>query len=448
MQSFLKNFHYIWETGLAGHYTYAPLGKKIKNNLENHLRREFQFYDFEEVETPIIFKKEVWEHSGHWDKFQDPVIYTKSGKCHRIDKLLEERNPKIDYSSLKTEQILSILSSLNEDEKELEFKQDPLQVKDAIEYQSLMIRSISGRQEVGLRPETATATYFHYSDLFQAMNKQVPIKVFQIGKSFRNEVSPKHGIIRGREFTQAEFQVILPNELKTTDQLAEFDNPFSLSCDAYYRSLLMLTYQTFLKLGLNPNNVRIRRHTSDEMAFYALDAYDIEVNLKGLGWTEVAGIHDRGSYDLRHHPNPLHILEVAIGIDRLVYSILDNLYEEKTVSDGKSMLKLPYYLAPIQVSILPLVKNKPQLTSKAREIYLTLKRNFITEYSEKQSIGKRYLSNAQRGIPYSLTIDYDTVDETNPNFDTVTVRDRDTEAQIRIKINDLIPYLFQQLFQY
>lgn len=465
MWSFLKNHHYVWETGLSGHLSYAPLGKKIKNNLENFIRREFQFHDFEEVETPLIFRKDVWIQSGHWDRFQDPIIKSKKGKSYRVDKLIEEYYPDVDYSALSEEKIKELLveisDKLNSKAKNPEML-DPLVIEEKIQYQSLMMKTTSGHEESGLRPETATATYFHFKELSEFNGHKWPIKVFQIGRSFRNEINPKHNLIRGREFTQAEFQVILPSAQKEESLQFAYDeieiNLFKdgelikikggdLTAFNFYKSLICLTYQVFLNLGIPFQNLRIRQHGPDEMAFYALDAYDLEINLKNIGWTEIAGIHDRGSYDLRAMGEDApHILEVAIGIDRLVYSILDTLYEEKDVSDGKSMLKLPYYLAPIQVSVLPLMKNKEIITSKAKEIYFMLKRRFVCEYADKKSIGKRYLANAQRGIPYSITVDFETITENDPLFGTVTVRDRDTENQIRVNINDLANHLFQSLY--
>ena len=333
-----------------------------------------------------------------------------------------------------------------------------------------MMKTTSSHNEVGLRPETATATYQNFEDCFTFVGKQFPVKVFQVGKSFRNEIATRHNLIRGREFTQLELQIMLPPEMKSFNILKKlpidmdqeiqwFDNKdtseiltwkkiletFKLSQS--YFEMLYLTYQIFYQLDLNPNNIRLRQHLSNAKAFYALDAWDIEVNLKDLGWTEIAGVHDRGDYDLNKVLNNKwkkkgipHILEVAIGIDRLLYCILDNLFEEKDISEGKSMLKIPYFLAPVQVSVLPLVKNKEELVTIGKQIYDNLKPYFVCEYNDSGGIGKRYLKNAINGIPYSITIDYDSIEQND-----VTVRDRNTEEQERVNITQLVPYLHQRL---
>lgn len=217
--------------------------------------------------------------------------------------------------------------------------------------------------------------------------------------------------------------------------------------ESSYFELLYLTYQIFNNLGLKSESIRLRQHMDNEKAFYALDAWDIEVNLKDLGWTEIAGVHDRGEYDLDKILNNKwkkkgipHILEMAIGIDRLLYCILDNLFEEKDVLEGKSMLKIPYFLAPIQVSVLPLVKNKEEICSMSKQIYDNLKSYFVTEYNDSGGIGKRYLKNAIKGVPYCITIDYDSLEKND-----VTVRDRNTEEQVRVKVDELVSYLHSRL---
>jgi len=342
-----------------------------------------------------------------------------------------------------------------------------------VEWKSLMMKTTSSGSEAALRPETATATYQNFEECFIFCNKEYPVKVFQVGKSFRNEMTTKHNMIRGREFTQLECQLILPVDMKyksmfdmeflmeqrvnyettndhneyTTVEISwkELQEKFKLPQS--YFEMLYLAYQIFIKLGIKPESIRLRQHLKNEKAFYALDAWDIEVNLNGMGWTEIAGIHDRGTYDLdkilsnkskkKGVPN---ILELAIGIDRLVYSILDNLYEKKEVQEGKSMLTIPYFLAPVQIAVLPLVKNKPELCQFAKMVYKTVKPYFVTDYKDKGSVGDRYLKMAIKGVPYCLTVDFESLENND-----VTVRDRNTEVQTRVKINDLINYLYPML---
>jgi glycyl-tRNA synthetase len=468
MYSFLKDQGYIWDSSLSGHTVYAPKGKNLKNKLEQYIRTILQRENVMEIESPLIYRKEVWELSGHWTKFQDPIVWTTSDKCFRLDKLIENF-AQIKYESLQNwTQVQEILKEMNT--KDPTFVKDPIVVKDEVEWKSLMMKTMSSHNEVGLRPETATATYQNFDDCFNFSGKQFPIKVFQIGKSFRNEIATRHNLIRGREFTQLELQIILPQDMKTTSILSNlevnleqefqiYDNKDTLEItnwqkfletfkvETSYFEMIYLTYQLFINLGLNQSNIRLRQHMENEKAFYALDAWDIEVNLKDLGWTEIAGIHDRGEYDLSKLLSKKwkkkgipHILEMAIGIDRLLYCVLDNLFEEKDVQEGKSMLKIPYFLAPIQVSVLPLVKNKPEICMMGKEIYQNLKSYFITEYNDSGGIGKRYLKNAITGVPYCITVDFDSLEN-----DDVTVRDRNTEEQVRVKVDELVPYLHERL---
>lgn len=462
MYSFLKDQGYIFDSGLSGHVVYGPKGKNLKNKLENYLRYMLQQKSFMEIESPLIYKKEVWESSGHWDKFQDPIIYTQSKKCFRLDKLIEEHTDK-KFETLKDwNEIKAILEHINTNVPV--FKKDELVILDGIEYKSLMMKTMSSHNEAGLRPETATATYQNFEDCFYLTGKTYPVKIFQLGKSFRNEIATRHNLIRGREFTQLESQIILPAEQKDspvweqTEDMSvsvqldsgemtwqEFQDKFKLP-QSYFQ-LLQLTYRLFMKLDLKPSNVRLRRHLDDEKAFYALDAWDIEVNMKDIGWTEVAGIHDRGCYDLEKvltgklkKKGIPHILEMAIGIDRLIYSILDNLFEKKEVQDGKSMLTIPYFLAPVQISVLPLVKNKEEICEMAKKVHQMVKPHFVTEYDDKGGIGKRYLKNAIKGVPYCLTVDFDSLENND-----VTVRDRNTEEQVRVKVDNLVNYLVVKL---
>lgn len=450
MFGFLKEHGYVWESGLSGHFTYGPMGKSIKNKIENKIRKVFHKEGYSEIETPLISKKEIWVDSGHWDKFTDPIIYTENKKQYRLDKVLENAYINLDYSTLNKEEIIKLLTQLNEK------REDKYIINDTIEYKSLMMKTMSGTHECGLRPETATSTYNNFMEMFIHNKREYPVKFFQIGKSFRNEISPEHNIIRGREFTQAEFQIVLPqedknklskkeykfqvnvknNEINALLSVQEFYNEYKL--ESAYGNLLFLTYNIFLELGIPLEKIRLRRHGDDEKAFYALDAWDVEVKLSELGWTEIAGIHDRGSYDLKKCKMKKipHILESAIGVDRILYSILDTLYEKKTVNQGKTILKIPYFLAPIDVAVMPLLKNKPDLVKMSIEVYDIISDHFITIHSKTKSIGKRYLNNSMMGIPYSVTIDFESIED-----NTVTIRDRDTEIQERIKINDIIVYL-------
>lgn len=472
MYSFLKDQHYIWESGLSGHVVYAPKGKNLKKKLEEYLRYMLEYHMFAEMESPLIYRKEIWQNSGHWDKFQDPIVKTQSGKSFRLDKLLEDHFTEIKYENLNWNDVQNYLDNLNKSAPI--FQKDKILIKDEVEWKSLMMKTTSSHHEVGLRPETATATYQNFEDNFYSTGKQYPVKVFQIGKSFRNEIATRHNLIRGREFTQLEAQMVLPANMKDDNHIIlpdndnyiynntinycdndgtefkkvtfqQFQDEFKLNV-AYF-NMICLAYQLFTKLGLKEDSIRLRRHMHNEKAFYALDAWDMEVKLKDIGWTEIAGVHDRGQYDLERiitgklkKKGIPHIIELAIGIDRLMYSILDNLFEQKDVMEGKSMLTIPYFLAPVQVSVLPLLKNNSDLCTMATKVYHEIRPYFTSEYNSKDGIGKRYLKNAIKGIPYSLTIDHESLENGE-----VTVRDRNTEDQVRVKVEDLVGHLFKKL---
>ncbi len=445
MQAFLKENGYVWDSGISGHYTYGPQGTALKKSIENYLRQAFGAEDFTEIETPLLLHKDVWVRSGHWDKFRDPVVYTKAGNMLRLDHLIESQHPELNYAELSFDSVRTILHEINETNN------DPIVIPDAAEYRDLMIRCHSGSQDVGLRPETATATYNNFNELYQFFNGQYPIRVYQIGKSFRNEINPRNGILRGREFTQAEFQVILPESQKNTRQFSsllltqQITKAENNTLPSEYAFYLEFTYNLFHKLGIPTDRIRLRRHAENERAFYALDAWDIEVHLTGLGWTEIAGIHDRGAYDLRHQKfkkGVPHILEIAIGVDRLFYSILDTLYDNcpATEQQGKPRLKIPYSIAPIIVAVFPVVKVNATIVQFARMLYNKLRIVFPTEYDEKQSIGRRYLKAAIKGIPCCITVDAQTVIDS-----TVTIRDRDTEVQARVHCDVLVEEILNRI---
>jgi glycyl-tRNA synthetase len=468
--TFLREQAIIWPESMAGHYTYGVFGKKIKNQLEQHIRQTFNHH-FDEIETPLIYPKKNWKASGHWDKFHDPIVKTKDHKQHRLDKLIEEQL-KISYHDLTEEEIVKLIPKLGD------------QYIPEIHYKNLMMTTSSGKHECALRPETATTTFLCYKNLMNHY-KALPFFVYQIGKAFRNEPTPKNNLIRTREFSQAEGQIFISEKMKnkcpyyddikdfvvnvgtsTSNELRKYklhdlaslssvpdkldaldkpnvlDKPNALNkpTKSYYFWLVHFAYKLFADILPN-DKIRLRQHEDDEKAFYALDAWDVEVYLEHIGWTEICGVHDRGNYDLKQHNlhRKTHILEIAIGVDRLFYSLLDSSYDKKLISDGKSRLLLPYNLAPYKIAVLPLVKNKPEIVKKSREVYDMLQGQNVI-YKDKGSVGKRYLDCSLLGVPYCITIDYQTLED-----DTVTLRDRDNEDpetnQIRIKVGDVKQYV-------
>ena len=482
LMEFLQNKGFIWGPspeiygGLAGFYTYAPLGKLLKNNVEDFIRKKFQSEDFWEVETPIIQPEIVWKASGHLSSFTDPMIKcSKCGSFFRADSLIEENFPDLNF---KQEDILKIIKDNN-----IKCPSCGSNFIMQIKNHSLMMPLTVGIDRKAFpRGETATTTYLPFKRYVDFFRSKIPFGVFQIGKAFRNEISPRQLMMRLREFTQAEAQLFIFK--KDKDKFEKYDNFKNVKVNAItkdaqkgdtlvskkytiedlyknkhlknkaYAYCVALAYNMFLDLGFPVDRIRLRQHTDDEKAFYAEDAWDIEFKLQSFGWYEIVGIHDRTDYDLKQHSKFAkqnfeilnestgkkeipHILEIAFGVDRPIFALLDMFYESKNISEGKNVFAIPVKIAPVKVAVFPLMK-KPVLIAKAKEVYNLLKDCYNIRYDEAGSIGKRYLREGESGTPFCITIDYDTLED-----ETVTVRDRDTEKQVRVKIADLMNFVYE-----
>ncbi|MBW2967534.1 hypothetical protein KY362_03540, partial [Candidatus Woesearchaeota archaeon] len=297
---------------------------------------------------------------------------------------------------------------------------------------------------------------------------------FQIGKAYRNEISPRQHLMRCREYTQAEGQIFIfpdqKNDFEAYKKIAEVKMPFwtekmqkekkqpeMITCaealekkyvkTQAYVWTVHLAYELFLNMGIPAERIRLRQHHEDEKAFYADDAWDLEVNLNSFGWYECCGVHDRTDYDLKQHakfsgkelvardannekivPN---VLEIAFGTDRPTFALMDIFYDKKSEEEGKTTFKLPYRLAPVQVSVLPLMKKDP-LKEFAQKVHDDLSQEFVSLMLVSGAIGKRYLRSNEVGTPFCVTIDYDSLENND-----VTIRDRDTEEQKRVKTDQL-----------
>jgi len=473
--SFVQEAGLIWGPepeiygGLSGFYTYGPLGKLLKNKVENSVRRIFNSNGFRELEGPTVLPDNVWEASGHLTTFKDRTIKcTKCEAVFRADKLIEEDHD-VSADAFSDKKILNFIN-----DKKITCPSCKGLLENKIDSQSLMMKTVVAGKEASLRPETATGTYLPYLRFYNYFRKKLPFGVFQIGKAYRNEISPRQSVLRGREFTQAEGQLFVDPKEKNNwekfdevkDELLPFFDHVTQNDGGQIKNITLkealkkkfiksqaygwciwLAYTQFRNFGIPKEKIRLRQHHPDEKAFYADDAWDIEINLNNYGWTEVCGVHDRTDYDLKQHSRfsgvemmatrdnrekfiP-HVLEIAFGTDRPAYSLMDLFYEKKEEGEGKTQFKVPYQMAPIDVSVFPLMK-KPELIKLAKEIKEELEGEFIVEYDISGSIGKRYLRSSTAGIPYAVTIDYDSV----KNKD-VTIRDRDSEKQIRIKISEV-----------
>ncbi len=464
LMAFVQQKGFVWGPepeiygGLAGFYTYAPLGKLLKNQVEQAIRRTFSQHQFWEVECPTIMPAKVWEASGHLRSFTDDIV--TCSKCQ---------------ASFKAESVAPEGKTLQEIMELIRHKQlvcpsckAPFQ-SEAKKHNLMMQTTVGMDAEAFLRPETATTTYLPFIRYYDFFRKKLPFSVFQIGKAYRNEVNPRQHIIRMREFTQAEAQVFLseaqkedfhlrmiketslplqphtqneptPQTLKEALKQKHFQTPA-------YAWTVALAYDVFINMGIPADRIRIRQHSPDERAFYALDAWDLEVRTESFGWIEMCGIHDRGDYDLKQHGTSSgqnfevldphdqkvlpHVLEIAFGVDRPVFALLDIFYDKKEKGQGKTVFRIPARLAPVKAAILPLVK-KDKLPEIGKAIHAELLAYYPVTYDESGSIGKRYLREAEAGTPLCITVDFETLED-----DAVTLRERDTEKQVRVPIKQL-----------
>jgi len=473
--SFIQEKGLVWGPspeiygGVAGFYTYGPIGKLLKNKVENSVRKIFNSNGLRELEGPTVLPDTVWKASGHLETFNDRII--KCSKCKavfRADKIIEEKHD-VAADAYSNKKLLDFIKK-----HEIKCPSCKGRFENNIETQSLMMKTKVAGVDSSLRPETATVTYLPFLRFYNYFRKKLPLGVFQIGKAYRNEISPRQHVLRGREFTQAEGQIFIDpltkNNWEFYDKIKKQKLPFwnyknqeenkpvnEISIEdalkkgfiktQAYGWCIWLAYTQFINFGIPKQRIRLRQHHPDEKAFYADDAWDIEVNLNNYKWTELCGVHDRTDYDLKQHSKfsntelvaqrengekfTPHVLEIAFGTDRPTYALMDIFYEKKSEEQGKTMFKIPYHMAPIDVSIFPLMK-KPELIRVAEQIKNILEKEFIIDYDKSGSIGRRYLRSSAVGTPYAITIDYDSL----KNKD-MTLRDRDTEKQIRIKITDL-----------
>lgn len=483
--SFMQQKGYIWGPspeiygGIAGFYTYAPLGKLLKNNIEQVIRCVFQKNDFWEVECPTVLPKIVWEASGHLSGFNDPII--RCSKCEssfRADTLVEEKFPDVNAGKMSDDELAQFMKK-----HEMKCPSCAGKLTYKIKRHSLMMKTIVGLdQEAYNRPETATTSYLPFIRYVDFFRKKLPFGIFQIGKAYRNEISPRQHLLRCREFTQAESQLFIFDAekkkfagfkaysrkkyplwtYKAQDKgkaienvsLADAIKKKYLKNKAYAWSLAV-AYEIFLSFGIPSDKMRLRQHTLNERAFYADDAWDLEIELNSFGWTECCGIHDRTNYDLGQHSkfskkelkaldlknkkHIPHVLEIAFGTDRPVFALLDLFYEKKEKEKGKTIFKVPYHMAPIKAGVFPLL-NKNGMPELAKKVFDDLSKEFLCVYDKAGAIGRRYLRAAEQGIPYCITIDFDSLKKKD-----CTIRDRNTERQKRVKLSKLKEVLRQLL---
>ena len=429
--------------GLSNSWDYGPLGSELKKNIKDAWWQKFIKENKHNVgvDCAIIMNPQVWVTTGHVGGFSDPLIDCKSCKTrHRADKLIEE------WSFQNGEQISGLDGWSNEELIDY-IKKNNIACPDCgktdftdIRKFNLMFKTSIGvtedaKSEVYLRPETAQGMFVNFKNVLRTTRSKMPMGIGQMGRSFRNEITPGNFIFRTREFEQMELEFFC----KTGTDLEWYE---------YWKEFCK---NWLINLGIKEENLRMREHSKEELSFYSKGTTDIEY-LFPFGWGELWGIADRTDYDLSRHmeaskedltyldpeTNEKYVpycVEPAVGVDRVFLVTLCDAYDEEEIAEGdvRTVLHLHPALAPFKAAVLPLSKK---LSEKATEVYDELSKRFNIEYDEAGSIGKRYRREDEIGTPYCITIDFDTLED-----NAVTVRDRDTMEQVRMPISELEKFL-------
>ncbi len=440
--NYCKQYGFIFQGseiygGLANTWDYGPLGSRIKNAIKDTWRKRFiqERKNAYEIDAAILMHPRVWEASGHVDSFSDPLIDCKNCKTrHRVDNLIDEFDPTAKADGMTNEEMCEYIK-----EHKVPCPKCGKSDFTGLRQFNLMFETHrgvveDGKNKVYLRPENAQGEYVNFLNVQRTMRAKIPFSIGQVGKAFRNEITPGNFTFRTIEFEQMEYQTFCKEG--TDSELY-----------AYFKDYAK---KYFMDLGISEEKLRFHDH--EKLAFYAKEACDIEYKFS-FGWGEINGTHNRTNYDLSRHQEYSsvkqeyldpdtnekyipYIIESTVGCDRLVLAVLDNAYTQEKLENGeiREVMKLHPYLAPYKAAILPL--NKKYHGEKAEEIYDKLKGIFPVVYDETASIGKRYRRQDAIGTPFCITIDDETL-----NNNTVTVRDRDTMEQIILNIDEVETYI-------
>jgi len=400
--------------GITGFWDYGPLGVELKRNIKNEWWKSMvqSRSDVVGLDAAIIMNPQVWKSSGHLDAFTDPLVECKV--CHQ--RFRADKKEEIDLHS-KT----------HEKTEYTEPQKFNLLVK-------TYLGIIEGKQdEVFLRGEITQGAFVNFENVVNSTRVKIPFGIAQVGKAFRNEITPGNFTFRSREFEQMELEFFIKNDEEEGNKWFE-----------YWKKQRLDWY---LSLGIKKENIRTRIHEDTERAHYARHAEDIEYNAP-FGWSEFEGIHNRGDWDLSAHKLNYKeegvseftpwVIETSGGVDRAALFFLVDSYTE----DGdRKFLKLSPKIAPFKAAVFPLLANKPELVDKAKGVYDVLKKDFMVAWDERGNIGKRYFAQDEIGTPFCLTIDFQTLDD-----NTVTIRDRDSGKQTREKIENLTAFIKEKLY--
>ena len=441
MVSLCKQYGFIYQgseiyDGLANTWDYGPIGARLKNNVKDAWRKRFiqERPNAYEIDADILMHPNVWKASGHVDSFADPLIDCRECKTrHRADNLINDFSNSSIGDKMSNEEMIKYIN----DNKVPCPKCGKTNFTDIRQFK-LMFETYRGviqdsKSVVYLRPENAQGEYVNFLNVQRSMRAKLPFSIGQIGKAFRNEITPGNFTFRTIEFEQMEYQTFCHkgDDTKLYEYFKEYGKKF------------------YMDLGIKEEHLRFHDH--EKLAFYAKAACDIEYKFP-FGFGEINGTHNRTDYDLTRHQECSkismeyqdpetnekfipYIIESTYGLDRSVLAILFESYEEEKLdNDTREVMHFHPFLAPYKVAILPLVKKYHK--EKAEELYKVFSKEFMTTYDETASIGKRYRRQDVIGTPFCITVDDETI-----NNNTVTIRDRDTMKQITLSVNDVIDYV-------
>ncbi|MCK9445883.1 glycine--tRNA ligase [bacterium] len=434
--SFTKRRGFVFQSsdiygGLGGFYDFGPLGVELKRNIKDSWWKAMtrKRDDVVGLDSSIVMNPNIWKASGHTENFSDPLSECK--KCHK-----RFRTDHLDDKTKCPECGGELTEARNF---------------------NLMFRTFIGPVEDSasiayLRPETAQGIFVNYKNILDTQRVKLPFGIAQIGKAFRNEITPGNFIFRLREFEQMEMEYFV----KPGTETEIFEKIVEERMNWYVNDL-----------GIKKENLRIRKHEKEELAHYAIGCVDVEYKFP-MGWSEIEGIASRGNYDLTQHQKHSgqdltyfeeatkeryipYVIEPSCGVERVFLACLCDAYTEieggrttttESAKETEFLLKLNKKISPLKVAVLPLVKNKENITDKAKEVYNLLRDQFATQYDEVGAIGRRYRRHDEIGTPYAITIDFETLED-----NAVTLRDRDTMEQKRVKIEDLISILKKDIYE-
>jgi glycyl-tRNA synthetase len=450
--------------GLANSYDYGPLGAQLLKNIRDAWWSEFveQREDMVGVDSQILLHPQTWVASGHVDSFSDPLVEdTISKKRYRADHVIEawiQKHPKDLQIHVKDEIKIEdrvnsiVIEDLTTEEMGVLIKEQKILSPEGnslsepktfnLLFESSIGTVVGEKSKIYLRGETAQGIFTNFKQVLDSTRVQLPFGIGQMGKSFRNEITTGQFIFRTLELEQAEIEYFFDPEV----------SDWQILFKQWQEAMWQFVTKT---LGIDEQSIRWRQHTDKERSFYSKDTYDLDFEFS-FGWKELWGVAYRSDYDLLQHAkysgekleyrdphtNKVfvpHVIEPALGIGRAFLMVLTNAYWEDK-ENNRVVLKIKPSLAPNQVAVFPLLKNKPELVAKARQVFKLLKKDYRTSWDDRGNIGKRYLYQDEIGTPYCVTVDFDTLSD-----DSVTVRHRDTTQQERISIDSLLVYLDQKI---